>query len=94
MKRKIKNPRRVPPPDKKIEIEHDACGEWKSIDNGRVKVRILKKASKEYEKKLKARRDKNSERIKQRDIEIRQERMIKERMRDIAIRELKEEGKL
>ena len=79
----------------KTYMETDDKGEHKVIEkkNG-IKVRILKKPSKEYKAKLKKRAEKEKGRmIKEKKIQER-EKLITARMREIAERELKADGKI
>jgi len=80
---------------KETRMETNDQGEWKVQEqsNG-ISVRILKNPSEEYKKKLKDRQGKQkiSDDIQKGRLE--QDRLIKDRMREIAVRELQEEGKL
>jgi len=79
----------------KIYFETDEIGEHKVIEkaNG-VKIRLLKKPSKEYKAKLEQRAKKEKERREKEQIEQNKEKLIRNRMREIAIKELEKEGKL
>lgn len=79
----------------KIYTETDHIGEHKVIEhkNG-VKVRILKKQSSEYAKKLKKYKEKEIQNEKDRLEKENKEKIITDKMREIAIAELKKEGKL
>ena len=77
------------------EIIKDDLGEHEIIKqkNG-ITIKLLKKPSKEYKKKIEKRNEvykKNKEESrKKRDIE----KLIKDKMRELAIKELKKEGKI
>jgi hypothetical protein len=79
----------------KVYTETDNLGEHKVIDkeNG-VKIRILRKPSEEYKAKLQARAEKEKERMAKEKIEQDRNKLITQRMREIAERELKNEGKI
>lgn len=79
----------------KTYFETDAIGEHKIIKqkNG-VKIRLLKKPSKEYAAKLKVRAGKEKERMAKEKVEQDKEKLIRERIRENAIKELKKEGKI
>ena len=76
-------------------IVKDELGEHRVIEqkNG-ITIKILKKPSKEYKKKIEKRNEvykKNKEESrKKRDTE----KLIKDKMRELAIKELKKEGKI
>jgi hypothetical protein len=76
-------------------LETDSLGEHKIIEqkNG-IKIRLLKKPSKEYAAKLKVRGEKDKERMAKEKIEQDMEKLIRERVRENAIKELKKEGKI
>ena len=78
----------------KIYTETDDLGEHKVIDKGKVKIRILGKPSKEYKAKLKKRAEKEKKRMEQEQQEQKRNKLITNRMREIAERELEKEGKL
>lgn len=75
--------------------EEDKNGLYNVIeqDNG-VKVRTLKKPSKSYRKKMDDRRKADIERMKEEKESSGKERLIKEKMRELAIKELEKEGKI
>ena len=79
----------------KVYTETDNLGEHKIIDkeNG-IKIRILKKPSKEYKAKLKKRAEKDKERIVKERQEQERNKLITQRMRENAEKELIKEGKL
>ena len=79
----------------KVYTETDKLGEHKVIDkeNG-IKIRILKKPSKEYKAKLKKKAEKEKERIAKERQEQERNKLITARMREIAEKELKIEGKI
>jgi hypothetical protein len=76
-------------------LETDAIGEHKVIEqkNG-IKIRLLKKPSKEYAAKLKARGEKEKDRMAKEKVEQDKEKLIKDKIRDIAIKQLEEERKI
>ena len=79
----------------KVYTETDNLGEHKVIEkkNG-IKVRILKKPSKEYKAKLKKRAEKEKERLEEERQKQERNKLITTRMREIAEKELKAEGKI
>lgn len=77
-----------------IYTETDGLGEHKVIDKGKIKIRILRKPSEEYKAKLKARSEKEKERMAKEKEEQDKNKLIIQRMREIAERELRLEGKI
>jgi len=75
--------------------EKDNIGEHKvkESSNG-VKVRILKKPSSQYKKKMERRAKKDLKLKEEKEKMEARERLIKKKMRDLAIEELKKEGKI
>ncbi|MCP4651434.1 MAG: hypothetical protein GY853_15315 [PVC group bacterium] len=79
----------------KTENETTEHGEFKvqTQSNG-IKVRILKKPSASYKAKMEKRAEAEKARQVIEDERLARERLIKERMRDIAIKQLEDEGKI
>ncbi len=81
--------------ENKIYYEEDKIGRHKVIEqpNG-IKIRLLKEPSEWYRDKQQKKAD--AERVKREELaEIKaKEKLITERMREIAVRELEAEGKL
>ncbi len=91
IKKEIKKKEQYP----KIYFEPDSKGKHKVIEysNG-IKVRLLKEPSKEYINKHKGNKKEYSERLKQKQEKANKEKLIQKKIREIAERELKEEGKI
>lgn len=79
----------------KTYFEDDKCGKYKVNEqsNG-VKVRILIEPSKWYIEKTQKRKENEKDKWIEVQKKIESERLIKDKMRELAIRELKKEGKL
>lgn len=79
----------------KTYLETDELGEHKVIEqkNG-IKIRLLKKPSKEYAAKLKVRGEKEKERMAKEKVEQDKEKLIRDKMRQLAIQDLEKEGKI
>lgn len=75
--------------------ETDSQGVWKVKEqrNG-VKVRLLREPSQEYKAKMKARQEANAIKEAEKKIERDREKLIQEKMRELAIKQLEKEGKL
>lgn len=78
-----------------ITEEKDDQGKWKVIEqtNG-IKVRLLREPSKEYKAKLTTRKE--AQKIKDAEKKIVQDRekLISDKIRELAIKQLEKEGKL
>ena len=79
----------------KITKEINERGEYKVIEqkNG-IKVKLLKVPSEEYKEKKRLKYEEKKKKMKTRDEKRAKEKLIQERMRQIAERELEEEGLL
>jgi hypothetical protein len=76
-------------------IEEDEIGQHRVIEQGNgIKIRILEKPSDWYKKKQKDNAAKERERQAVRDVEKEKEKLIKNKMRELAISELQKEGKI
>ena len=75
------------------EVDHLGEHSVKEYPNG-VKVRNLVKPSNEFKDKIKKRHAESLKKNEVKKKEKAREKLIQERMRDIAIRELEKEGKL
>ena len=75
--------------------EKDLQGTWKVKEqrNG-VKVRLLRDPSPEYKAKMKARREANAIKEAEKKIERDREKLIQEKIRELAIKQLEKEGKI
>lgn len=75
--------------------EKDKWGEYKVIEqrNG-IKVRLMKKPSAAYRKKMDKRKKENEKIMKEENKIAEKEKLIQNRIRETAIKELKKEGKL
>ena len=75
--------------------EKDAQGTWKVKEqrNG-VKVRLLREPSPEYKAKMKARREADAKREAEKKVERDREKLIQDKIRELAIKQLEKEGKL
>lgn len=80
---------------KEIRTEEDINGIHKVIEytNG-VCVKMLRKPSKYYTDKMAARAEESRILREQKEAQFAQEKLIKDKMREIALRELTEEGKI
>ena len=80
---------------KKVYFETDKNGKHKIIEqsNGII-IRLLKEPSKEYIKKKEKHEAVEADRLKKEKVIHDREKLIKDRMRDIAIAELEKEGKI
>ena len=78
-----------------IIYEDDNIGSHKvMLSNTGVKIKILKSPSKEYLEKKKKNNEKMKKICLEKKIIDEKEKMIAKKIRDMAIRELKQEGKL
>ena len=75
--------------------EEDAQGKWKVMEqkNG-VKVRLLREPSEEYKKKIAERKERAKIAQAERDEKQKREKMINDKIRELAIKQLEKEGKL
>lgn len=75
--------------------ETNNCGEHKVLEqqNG-IKIKLLRKPTPEYLEKLRERARQEEERRQEEKIQEAREKLIKQRMREIAIKELEDEGLL
>ena len=79
---------------KKVYYETDKNGKHKIIDNGKIKVKILVEPSSHY-KELKINRKKQyNDQVKKSKVRFEKNELIQKRIRELAIKELKEEGKI
>lgn len=79
----------------KTYMEEDKIGKHKVIehDNG-IKVRILREPSEWYKEKQRVNAEKEAVRQAELQAKQEQEKLIKDKMRELAIAELTKEGKL
>jgi hypothetical protein len=75
--------------------EEDHQGKWKVMTqkNG-VKVRLLREPSDEYKKKLAARKEASKIQQAAKDEKQKREKLINDKIRELAIAQLEKEGKL
>lgn len=80
---------------KGITYETDHQGKWKVIEqtNG-IKVRLLREPSEEYKKKMQTRKEAQKIKDAEKKVKMDREKLINEKMRELAIKQLEKEGKL
>ena len=79
----------------KIYYETDAIGKHKVLDYGNgKKIRVLKEPSEAYAEKQKKRAEAEKEKRAEREAGQEKEKLIRDKMRELAIAELTKEGKL